>query len=149
MLDVNCEGKNVFEMNEIDHLISSINVEKNILNIEGILSYDLKTEMPSKDINYNLADIKKESQLHEDFILIDNPNNYFNKDSSHPYQKLIAFLIEKSTTFDYSNLFEIILENSKGNLIWINDRDWLVLTRKSDTSKTEINDILKKENFSS
>ena len=32
-------------------------------------------------------------------------------------------------------------------MIWINDKDWLVLTRKSDTSKTEINDILKKENF--
>ena len=32
-------------------------------------------------------------------------------------------------------------------MIWINDKDWLVLTRKSDTNKKEISDILKKENF--
>ncbi len=141
------QKENLFEMNEIDDLISSINLEKNILNIEGILSYGYKTEMPSKVIDDNLVDIIKESKFYEDFILIDNPNQYFSKDSVHPYQKLIAFLIEESTTFDYSNLFKIILEKSKGNLIWINDKDWLVLTRKSDTNKTEISDILKKENF--
>tara|TARA_Y100001968_G_C19401100_1_gene741076 strand:- start:116 stop:1702 length:1587 start_codon:yes stop_codon:yes gene_type:complete len=137
----------LFEMNEIDNLISSINIEENILNIEGILSYNSRTEMPYKDINYNLVDIKKESNLYEDFILIDNPNQYFSKDSSHPYQKLIAFLIEESTTFDYSNLFKKILENSKGNLIWLNDKDWLVMSRKSDMKKTDISDILKKDNF--
>jgi len=85
--------------------------------------------------------------LPEDFILVDNPKQYFRKEYSHPYQKLIASLIKESTTSDYSNLFKIILENSKGNLIWINDKDWLVVTRKSDTNKAEINDILKKENF--
>ncbi|WP_269624142.1 DUF3352 domain-containing protein [Prochlorococcus marinus] len=143
------QEENLFEINQIDHLISSINLEKNILNIEGILSYDVKTKMPVKDINYNLVDIKNESELSEDLILIDNPKQYFSKDAGHPYQNLIASLIKESTTFDYSNLFKIILENSKGNLIWINDKDWLVLTRKSDTSKTEISDVLKKDKFSS
>ncbi len=141
------QEENLFEINEIDNLISSINLDRNKLNLEGIISYNIKAKMPVKNINYNLIDINKESILFEDFILVDNPNQYFRKDSKHPYQKLIASLIQESTTSDYSNLFKIILENSKGNLIWINDKDWLVLTRKSDTNKTDISDILKKENF--
>ncbi len=138
---------NLFETNKIDSFISSINLEKNILNIEGVIYYDIKTEMPIKDINYNLIDINKESELSKDFILVDNPKQYFSKDSGHPYQKLIASLIVESTTLDYTNLFKIILENSKGNLIWINDENWLIMTRKSDTNKTEINNILKQEKF--
>ncbi len=141
------QEKNLFKINEIDNLISSINLYKNKLNLEGILSYNVKTKMPVQDINYNLIDINKESELPKDFILVDNPKQYFRKDSEHPYEKLIASLIKESTTFDYSKLFKIVLENSKGNLIWINDKDWLVLTRKSDTSKTEISKILEKENF--
>ncbi len=141
------QKENLFKINDIDNLISSISLEKNSLGIEGILSYDVKTKMPVKNIKYNLDVIKKESELSEDFILVDNPKQYFSKDSNHPYQKLIASLIQESTTSDYSNLFKIILENSKGNLIWINNKDWLVITRKSDTSKTAISDILKKENF--
>ena len=141
------QEKNLFEINEIDNLISSINLDNNKLNLEGIISYDIKTKMPVKNINYNLTDIKKESELSKDFLIVDNPKQYFSKDSSHPYQKLIASLIQESSTSDYSNLLQIILENSKGNLVWINDKDWLVLTRKSDTRKTEISDILKKENF--
>ena len=120
-----------------------LNIDENKLNLEGIISYVIKTKMPVKDLNYNLIDIKKESELSQDFILVDNPMQYFSKDSIHPYQKLIASLIQKSTTSDYSKLFKIILENSKGNMIWINDKDWLTLTRKSDTNKTEISNILK------
>tara|TARA_B100000941_G_scaffold214318_1_gene157574 strand:- start:189 stop:1367 length:1179 start_codon:yes stop_codon:yes gene_type:complete len=141
------QEENIFEINKIDNLISSINLDENILNIEGIISYDVKTKMPAKDINYNLIDIKKESKLPEDFILVDNPKQYFRKESRHPYQKLIANLIKESTTSDYSDLFKIILENSTGNLIWINDKDWLVLASKSGTSKEKISEILKKENF--
>ena len=141
------QEENLLEISEVDNLVSSINLDKNKLTLEGILAYNAKTKMPVKDINYNLIDIERESDLPEDFILIDNPTQYFRKDSVHPYQKFIGSLIKESTSSDYSELFKIILENSQGNLIWINDKDWLVLTRKSDTSKTEINDILKKENF--
>ncbi len=141
------QEEDLLEINDIDKLISSINLDKNTLILEGLLSYNVKTKMPVKDINYNLIDIKKEFELSEDFILVDNPKQYFQKDSGHPYQKLIASLVKESTTSDYSNLLKIILENSKGNLIWANNKDWLILTRKSDTSKTEISDILKKENF--
>ena len=141
------QKENLLELNEIKNLISSINIDNNKLNLEGILSYNSKIEMPVKDLNYNLIDMKKESKLFEDFILIDNPKQYFQKISSHPYQTFIASVVKKSTTSDYSNLFKIILENSKGNLIWINDKDWLILTRKSDTSKKEISDILKKKKF--
>jgi len=141
------QEENLFELDKIDSLISSINIEKNKLNLEGIISYEIKTKMPIKDINYNILDRENGSELSEDLILVDNPNQYFSKDSIHPYQKLIASLIKESTTSDYSNLFKIILKNSKGNLIWINDKEWLVLTRKSDTSKTDISDIFKRENF--
>ena len=139
------QEENLYEINEIDNLISSLNIEKNNLTLEGIISYNFKTKMPVKDIN--LINTKKVSEFSEDFVLVDNPNQYFSKDSRHPYQKLIASLTKESTTTDYSKLFKIILENSKGNLIWLNDKDWLVLTRKSDTNKTDIDDILKKDNF--
>ncbi len=141
------QEENLFEVNEIDNLISSINLTENKFNLEGVISYDVKTKMPAKDINFNLTNIKKETELAEDFILIDNPNHYFSKDYSHPYQKFIMSLIQESTTSDYSRLFKIILENSKGNLIWIKDKDWLILTSKSDTNKTEISDIFQKDNF--
>ena len=104
--------------------------------------------MPYKDLNYHFIDIKKESQLFDDFILIDNPKQYFGKGSRHPYQRFIASAIKKSTTADYSKLFEIILEHSKDNLIWINNKSWFILTRKSDTSRKEIIDIFNKDKFS-
>ena len=141
------QEENLLGISDVDNLLSSINLDKNKLSLEGLLAYNVKTKMPVKDINYNLIDIERESDLPEDFILIDNPKQYFRKDSVHPYQKFIASLIKESTSSDYSELFKIILENSQGNLIWINDKDWLVLTKKSDTSKTAINAILKKENF--
>jgi len=141
------QEEKLFETNAIDSLISSINLDKNKLNLEGILSYDVKTKMPVKNLNYNLINLIKGSEVYEDFVLIDNPKQYFSKDSSHPYQKLIANIIKESTTSYYSKLFKIILENCKGNLIWINDNEWLILTRKSDTNITKISDILKKENF--
>ena len=147
ILNIIGQEENLFEINKIDHFISSVNLDKNKLNIEGIISYDFKTEMPIKHLNYNLIDIRKDYELSTDFLLVENAKQYFNKDSSHPYQKLMASLIKESTNFDYSNLFKEILQNSQGNLIWINNQDWLVLTRKSDTSKTNISDILKKENF--
>ncbi len=141
------EEENFLQANEINNLISSINLDKSKINLEGIISYDVKTEMPFKDIKYNLIDIQKEFKSSQDLIIVDNPNQYFSQDSSHPYQKLIATIIKESTTSDYSNLLKNILENSKGNLIWINDKDWFVLTEKSDTSKTKISDILKNEKF--
>ncbi len=147
LLNLIGQKENLFEIDEIDNLISSVNLDKNKLNLESIISYNVKTKMPAKDINYNLITTKKESELPKDFILVDNPKQYFSKDSSHPYQKLIASLIKESTSSDYSKIFKIILENSKGNLIWINDTDWLIVTRKSDTNKTEISETLKKENF--
>ena len=141
------QKENLFEINEIRNLISSINIDENQLILDGILSYDVRTKMPNENINYNLIDIEHDSKSPEDSILIDSPINYFGKDSSHPYQKFIAFLIKKSSSNDYNNLLKVILENSKGNLIWLNDKDWLVLARKSDATKRKIMDILKKDNF--
>ena len=135
------------EINEIDNLISSFNLDENKLILEGILSYNIKTKMPIKNINYNSIYMKKESELSEDLIVVDNPNQYFKKDSIHPYQRLVASLIKESTAIDNSKLLQIILENAKGKLIWIKDKDWFALTSKTDTSKADINDILKKDNF--
>ena len=141
------QKENILSLNDTKKLISSINIDKNKLILEGILSFDIKAEMPFKKIYYNFNEIIKESKSYEDFILVDNPNQYFRKDLNHPYQKLIASLIQESATSDYSNLFKIILKKSKGNLLWINNTEWFILTRKSDTRKNEISDILKQEKF--
>jgi len=98
------QEEDLLNINKVDNLLSSVNVDKNKLNLEGILAYNVKTKMPVKDINYNLIDIKKESELPENYILVDNPKQYFQKDSVHPYQKLIASIIKESTTSDYSEL---------------------------------------------
>ncbi len=147
ILDSIGQEKNLFELNEIENLISSINLDNNKLSLEGILSYNIKTKMPVKDIPNNASDIHEFIKPYQDFILIDSPKQYFRKNSNHPYQRFIASLIQESTSQDYSHLFKIILENSQGNLIWINDKDWLVLTKKSETSKSKISEILTKEKF--
>ena len=147
ILNIIGQEDNLFNINEIDNLISSINLNENNLNIEGIISYDNKTKMPVKHINYDLNYIKKESEFSRDWILVDNPNQYFSKDSIHPYKKLIKSIIIESITSNYSELLEIIFQNSKGNLIWIDNKGWLVLTRKSDIQKAKISEMLTKENF--
>tara|TARA_Y100001968_G_scaffold77726_1_gene68991 strand:- start:269 stop:1855 length:1587 start_codon:yes stop_codon:yes gene_type:complete len=146
-LDIIGQEKNLLELNEIKNLISSINIDKNKLNLEGILTFDVKSKMLSKPIYYNLIDIKNKSETSKDIILVDNPNQYFKKGPINSYEKFIASLIKESSTSDYSNLFKLILENTKGNLLWINDEDWYILTKRSDTSKKEISDILKKDEF--
>ena len=147
ILNLTGQEENFLHAKEINNFISSINLDKNELNLEGIISYDDKTKMPFKNINYNLIDMKKEFDFSGDLIIVDSPNQYFRKNSSHPYQKLIASIIKESTTSDYSNLLKKILEHSKENLIWTNYTDWIVLTRKSDATKTKIDDMLRKENF--
>ena len=143
------QKEKVLSLNDVSNLISSVNIDKNKLSLDGILSFNFKSEMPAKSYDYNYIDIMKEYKSAEDLILVDNPNQYFIKEPNHPYKNLVASLIQESTTSDNSNLFRIILEKSKGNLLWLNDKDWLILTSKADTSKKEISDILKHENFSS
>ena len=72
-----------------DNLIASANLEKNKINLEGVISYNLKTEMPFKDINYNLIGITKESEFSKDFILVDNPMHYLRSRSLFSYVLLI------------------------------------------------------------
>ena len=129
------QEENLLEISEVDNLLFSINLDKKKLSLEGVLAYNIKAKMPIKDINYNLIDIERESELPEDFILVDNPKQYFQKDSIHPYQKFIVSLIKESTTSDYSELFKIILENSQGNLIWINN-NCLLYTSPSPRDRT-------------
>ena len=147
ILNIVGQEENFFDMNDIDSLISSINLDKNRLNFEGIVSYKKKVKMPINYNNYNLMDKKEEAQLPEDFIFIDNPKQYFNNNYSHPYQKLITSIITESTKSDAFNLFKIILENTDGNLIWINDKDWLAFTGKFDANKTQIINILRRDKF--
>tara|TARA_Y100001968_G_scaffold243910_1_gene227822 strand:- start:119 stop:1666 length:1548 start_codon:yes stop_codon:yes gene_type:complete len=141
------QKNNLLELNQTNKLISSINIDNKKLELEGILSYDIKNKIPINDDNYNLIGMEKELELFDNFIWIDKPNQYFGEIPSHPYQRFIATLIKNSSTSDYSNLFKIILEKSKGNIIWTKDKDWLVLTSKSDTNKKEISNILKREKF--
>ena len=143
------QEKDLLEINQTDKLISSINIDKEELILEGILSYDIKNKRPINDPSYDLINMEKEFNLFDNLILIDNPKKYFKKNDSHPYKKLIASLIKESTEEDFSNLFKMILENNEGNLIWLKDKEWLALTRKADTDKKEISDRLTKESFSS
>ena len=141
------QGKDLLEINHTDKLISSINIGKKKLIFEGIIAYDSKYKRSINEVIHSSINIEKEFDLFDNTILIDNPKKYFTKHPSHPYKKLIASIIEQSIKSDYSNLLKIILDNTKGNLIWIKDKGWLTLTSKADTNKKEINDILKKENF--
>ena len=142
------QEKDIIDINKADKLISTMNIKKNKLILEGIVSYNIKNKSQINDPKNELFNMEKNLDLFDNLILIDNPQQYFGKDSSHPYQKLIAKAIEKSTTTDYSNLLKIILENTNGNLILIKDKNWLAITKKANAGKEKISDILKKEKFS-
>ena len=139
------QQENLLGLDLASKLISSINVEKNKLILEGVLSYDKKTTMTENSLN--LIKMSKDSRIFDDLILIDNPSQYFREISIHPYKKLISSLIKRSTSSDYTNFFKTILANSKGKLIWINDKGWLILAKRSDTDKKVINEFLKENNF--
>ena len=147
IFDLIGQEKDIFELNKANKLISSINVENKQLSIEGILSFDIKKENIGNGLNYYLIDKEKQFESFNDYILIDNPKQYFGSNSKHPFQKLVTSVIQNAITTDYSNLFKIILQNTTGNLIWLNDKEWLTLTNKSDTNKKEIDDILKQDKF--
>ena len=147
IFDLIGQEKDIFELNKANKLISSINVENKQLSIEGILSFDIKKENIGNGLSYYLIDKEKQLQSFNDYILIDNPKQYFGSNSKHPFQKLVTSVIQNAITTDYSNFFKIILQNTTGNLIWLNDKEWLTLTNKSDTNKKEIDDILKQDKF--
>tara|TARA_Y100001968_G_scaffold239532_1_gene222969 strand:+ start:767 stop:2170 length:1404 start_codon:yes stop_codon:yes gene_type:complete len=142
------QEEDLLAINETDNLISSINLDNKKLVLEGILAYDIKSKRPINDPSYNLIDIEKELNLFDNSILINNPKKYFEKNPINPYQKSIASIIQQSITLDSSKLLKIILENTKGNIILINDKNWLAITKKSNIDKEKINDILIKEKFS-
>ena len=141
------QEKDLLEINQAEKLITSINKEKNNLNIEGILSYDVSKIRTIGEPIYNLNKMGKEPYSSDNFILVNNPKQYFISNSINPYKKLIESLILQSIKEDYSNLTKIILEKTKGNLIWLKDKDWLAITNRSETEKKEINDILRKDKF--
>ena len=139
------QKEKLLEINKANKLISSINVENNKLILEGVLSYDKKTEMPGN--SQNLISMRKDLRIFDDLILIDNPSQYSRESFIHPYQELIASLIKRSTSSNFSNFFKTILANSKGKLILINDKGWLILAKRSDTDRKVINEIFKKKNL--
>ena len=91
--------------------------------------------------------MEKEFNIFDNSILINNPKKYFGDNSSHPYQRLISSLLQKSMADDYSKLIRLILENTQGNLIWAKDEEWVAMTKKDDKEKKAINDVLKKDKF--
>tara|TARA_Y100001968_G_scaffold194400_1_gene178324 strand:- start:546 stop:2111 length:1566 start_codon:yes stop_codon:yes gene_type:complete len=139
------QKENILELDKAINLISSINLENNMLILEGVLSYDKKTKMPEN--SPNLTSMRQDLRLFNDLILVDNPSQYFSESSIHPYKKLIASLIKRSTSYDFTNFLKTILANSNGQLIWINDKGWSILAKKSETDKKAINEILKQKSF--
>ena len=142
------QEKNILNINETEKLISSINFENKKLIFDGILSYNIKAKRPINELGYDLSHMVKEFISFDNSIFIDNPKQYFRKDSVYPYKNLISSIIQASTSKDYSKLFQIILENTQGNLIWLKDEEWLAITRKDDTDKKKIDNILEKDKFS-
>ena len=141
------QEKDLFELNKANKLISSININNKKLAIEGILSFDVRKENMGRGLRDSLFDQERQLKVVDNYILIDNPKQYFGTKLNHPFQKSVASVIQKSIMTDYSNLFKVILENTKGNLIWLKDKEWLAFTNKSDTDKKEINNILNKNKF--
>ncbi len=141
------QEEDLLAINKSKELILSINIDKKKILFEGTMSYDIKNKRPINDLTSDLSNMEKEFDLFNTYIVINNPKKYFRENSSHPYEEFIASIMKGSTSEDYSNLIRIILENTKGNLIWLKDKNWLAITRKSDTYKKEISDILKRDNF--
>ncbi len=141
------QKKNLLRIDQAENLLSSINIENKKLILEGIATYATSNKREINDLSYNLINMEKEFNIFEDSILINNPKQYFGDNSSHPYQKLISSLLQKSMADDYSKIIKIILENTKGNFIWAKDQKWVAMTRKDDKEKQEINDVLKKDKF--
>ena len=147
IFDLIGQEKDIFELNKANKLILSINFGNKKSTIEGIISYDNKNKNIGNGLSDNSLEKERKLKIFNDYILIDNPKQYFGPESNHPFQKLVASVIQKSTTKDYSNLLKIILQNTTGNLIWLKDKEWLAITKKSDTKKSEINDLFKKNKF--
>ena len=139
--------KDLLGIDQIDRLISSINIGNKKLILEGILAYEIKNRREIDELSYEFTNMGEEFNKFDNLILINNPEQYFRKDASHPYQKLVASFIKQSTTEDYSDLFKIILKNTKGRLIWLKNKHWLVMTGKNDTENKEISDILRNAKF--
>ena len=138
--------ENVLDLDLTSKLISSINITNNELVMEGILFYD-KNNYSIEDKNNSLIKNNIKFNKFENYIIVDSPQQFYRKESIHPYQKLIKSIIKKSTSSDYSYLLKTIMENTEDNFVWIKDKDWLILTKKSEENKNRISSILKQRNF--
>ena len=141
------QKEDLLRIDKTENLLSSINIENKKLILEGIVTYDIRNKRQINELNYNLMNMEKEFNIFDNSILINNPKQYFGDKSSHPSQKLISSLLQKSMADDYSKLIRLILENTKGNLIWAKDEEWVAMTKKDDKEKKAINDVLKKDKF--
>ena len=141
------QKEDLLRIDKTENVLSSINIENKKLILEGIVTYDIRNKRQINELNYNLKNMEKEFNIFDNSILINNPKQYFGDKSSHPYQKLISSLVQKSMADDYSKLIRLILENTQGNLIWTKDEEWVAMTKKDDKEKKAINDVLKKDKF--
>ena len=141
------QKRNLFEIDEADKLLSSIRIDKENIRLDGIISYENKIIRPIDEPSNYTNNIGKNLNSFDNSILIDNPKKYFEENYLHSYQKSILSIIQETLKDDNSSLFKLILKNTKGNLIWLKDKNWLALTKKSDINKKAINDILEKNNF--
>ena len=142
------QDENLLEINQTDKLISSLNIDKKNLMFEGVLFYKTKNKSQINNSSLNLINFNRELKLIDNFISINNPKEYFVNNSTHPYKSLIVSFIQKLLAENNSNLFQIILQNTDGNVLLLKNKDWLALTKKNYTQKNEITDLIKKEKFS-
>ena len=141
------QKKNLYEINKADKLLSSVIIDKENMILEGLISYDNKAYRPINEKPNDLISIENKLNSSNDSIIINNPAKYFEQDYIHPYQKSIISIIQSTIKNDNFNTLKLIMKNTKGNLIWLKDKDWLAITKKSDVNKKNINSILEKNNF--
>ena len=71
------QKEDLLRIDKTENVLSSINIEKKKLIIEGIVTYDIRNKRQINELNYNLMNMEKEFNIFDNSILINNPKKYF------------------------------------------------------------------------
>ncbi len=136
------------EKNQSNKLISSIDLNSNKLIFNGIIKNNQAIKTPIHKLKNEFLIIGNEVNSTDNFILINSPNTFFNEEFIEPYNSFIMKILEISIDQDSLPLLQLIGKNSYGPLIWLeNKHNWVILSRKDQTNKNNINEIISGENF--
>ncbi len=134
--------------NQSHKLISSIDLNTNELILNGIVRTNEAREISDPKLKNQFLFIGNEINSSDDFILINSPNRFFNGKFIEPYNSFIIRILNMSIDQESLPLLKLIGENSDGPLIWLkNKNNWAIVSRKDETNKNSINEIMSGEQF--